>query len=169
MRPRARVRLARNQTPPEPTTRGAALSESSGGDTVAEIRRVAEKHAPEGGYGETAYNEGEGTVFWADADWTTNEEHDAAHADFMAIDGVNGVVGEAEAALPTGEGWEQVWPVPGSDAAYERVLALAMRPLDADYARRPVMTPERERLRLAERALESLDGVLRLAHSDETA
>jgi hypothetical protein len=96
----------------------------------AEIRRVAEKHAPEGGYGETAYNDGDATVWWTPADWSENDEIDAAQADFMEIDGVNGVVGDAESRWPDDAGWEQVWPEPGSDAAYERVLALATRPLD---------------------------------------
>jgi hypothetical protein len=173
LRARARLRFARTETPPEPVTRGAASSDASGGDTTAELRRVAEKHAPDGGYGETAWNEGEGTVFWVPADWTSNEEMDAAHSDFMEIDGVNGVVGDAESRWPDGEGWEQVWPVPGSEQAYERVLALAMRPLevnDAYVAVRPDTNGFKDdRVRLAERVLDSIDGAVRLARRDETA
>lgn len=129
-RARARLRLARSDTPPDEPTTGAGLSGLSGGDLFAEIRSVAEDHAPEGGYGETAYNDDDATVWWTPADWSGNDEIDAAHADFMEIDGVNGVVGDAESRWPEDAGWEQVWPVPGSEAAYERVLALATRPLD---------------------------------------
>ena len=146
MRARARLRFDRSQTPPVEVTNGAGLASLAGGDLLAEIRRVAEKHAPEGGYGETAYREDEGTVFWTPADWTTNEEIEAAHADFLKIDGVNGVVGDAESRWPDGEGWEMVWPEPGSEAAYERVLALAQRPLPYDFV---AVIPARVHYRVA--------------------
>lgn len=82
------------------------------------IRAVAEKHAPEGGYGETWFRsgipDGKGgttysggvTVFWTCADWTTNEEIDAAVAAFLAVDGVGHVDYDAE-ARPTE--WYQVY------------------------------------------------------------
>lgn len=83
---------------------------------VAEIARVAEDHAPEGGYGETAWHAADRIVFWIPADWTSNEEVDDAISDFMAVEGVEGVEAEAEAALP--EGWEVVW-TPSADAPAE--------------------------------------------------
>jgi hypothetical protein len=118
-----------------------ASSGVSGGLLLPELRRVAEEHAPEGGYGETAYNQGEGTVYWVPADWSTNDEIDAAHDAFMALDGVNGVVGDAESRWPDDDGWKQVWPIPGSQAAYERVLALAQRPLSVEDAYKGAMVP----------------------------
>lgn len=98
-------------------------------DPVAQIQRVAAEVAPEGGYGETSWNAGTKTVFWNHADWTSTEEHDAAEALFLAIDGVENFDSEAEAGNPDGEGWEQLWPAPGTEEAYERVLELARRPL----------------------------------------
>ena len=100
-------------------------------DVKAEIRRVAAEHAPDG-YGETAYHSADRAVFWVSADWTTPEEHAAAEADFRAIDGVDDFQHDAEAALPDGDGWEQVWPDPDSDLALERVVQLAARPLETD-------------------------------------
>lgn len=127
-RARARLRFARSASPSdEPTIGGHRFSD---GDINAQIASVAEKHAPEGGYGETSWNAGTKTVFWNHADWTSNDEHDAAEKDFLAIDGVENFDCDSEANTPEGEGWEQVWPEPGSEAAYERVLALAMRPID---------------------------------------
>jgi hypothetical protein len=169
MRARARLRFARTESPPDPETTGAASPDSSGGDTTAELRRVAEEHAPDGGYGETAYNAADGTVYWVPADWSSNDEVAAAHAAFMEIDGVNGVVGDAESYLPTGEGWEQVWPIPGSEAAYERVLALAMRPLDVRPVEEPLVAGGDGRIRFAERALDSIDAAVRLAAPDASA
>lgn len=145
MRARARLRLSRSDSPAEATI-GAGLS-SLGGGPVEEIRRVAEEHAPEGGYGETAYRDDDGTVYWTPADWTTNDEMDAAHDDFMEIDGVNGVVGDAESRWPDDEGWEQVWPEPGSEEAYERVLVLAQRPLR--YSDFVAVVPPRVHYRVA--------------------
>jgi hypothetical protein len=160
VRARARFRVA-----------SALVSAASNDDPTVEIARVAREHAPDGGYGETSFRADTGTVCWVPADWTSNEEVEAAHAAFLDIDGVNEVVGEAEQALPNGENWQQIFPEPGSEEAYERVLALAMRPLDL-----PVETPTREsgvvadgRLRLAERALDTVDGVLRLAQGNEEA
>ena len=125
VRPRARFRAVASRNGVAAGVPGGA----SASDPIPEIQRVAEMHAPDGGYGDTAYNGDDGTVAWIPADWTSNDELDAAHSDFLDIDGVNGVVGDAEAALPTGDGWQHVWPVPGSQEAYERVLALAKRPL----------------------------------------
>jgi len=127
--PRARIRLE-----PADPVRAEVPGGASATDPRPAIRRVAQEHKPEGGYGDTAYHQGEGTVCWVPADWTSNDELDAAHAAFMEIDGVNGVVGDAEQALPAGEGWETVWPVRGSEEAYERVLALATRPLGLPFA-----------------------------------
>jgi len=89
---------------------------------LTELARVAEAHAPEGGYGETAWNGRDRIVFWAPADWTTDEELDAAEEAFLAVPGVEGVEREAEAALPAGEGWEVVWtprPAPAPSSAEE--------------------------------------------------
>jgi hypothetical protein len=170
MRARARLRFARTESPPDPGTKGAASSDSSGGGITDELRRVAEEHAPEGGYGETAYNAGDGTVYWVPADWTSNDEAEAAHAAFLEIDGVNGVVGDAESYWPDGEGWEQVWPIPGSEAAYERVLALALRPLDVrPPVEEPLVAGGDGRIRFAERALDSIDAAVRLAAPDASA
>jgi hypothetical protein len=102
---------------------------STADDPVAEIQRVAAAVAPEGGYGETSWNPDTKTVFWNHADWTSTEENDAAEAAFLAIDGVENFECASEANAPEGDGWEQVWPEPGSDEAFERVLALARRPL----------------------------------------
>ncbi len=128
VRPRARFRLSRDEV------RAGATGGASATDPRSEIQRVAEEHAPEGGYGETAFHDQDATVYWVSADWSSSDEVEAAHAAFMEIDGVNGVVGDAESALPDGEGWEQVWPVRGSQEAYERVLAVARRPLGLSFA-----------------------------------
>jgi hypothetical protein len=100
------------------------------GDVVEELRRVAAEHAPDGGCGETSWNEEERAVLWVCGDWTSQDEIDAARADFLAVEGVDSFDYEQEAAPREGDGWRQVWPEPGSDEAYERVLELARRPLD---------------------------------------
>ncbi len=128
MRPRAGLRFARRGV------RAEATGGVSATDPVPEIQRVAREHAPEGGYGDTAYNASEGTVAWIPADWTSDEELDAAHSAFLEIDGVNGVMGLSEASLPSGDDWQHVWPVPGSEEAYERVLAVAKRPLGLSFS-----------------------------------
>lgn len=74
----------------------------------AQIAAVAETVAPDGGYGGAAWNPEKKTVFWQCADWTSNDEHDAAEAAFLAIPGVDHFDCEAEAALPEGDGWEIV-------------------------------------------------------------
>jgi len=96
-------------------------------DSVSDIQRVAADVAPEGGYGETGWDAAKGAVFWVHADWSTADEVEAARAAFLAIDGVASFDTDAEAGMP--DGYEQVWPVPGSELAYERVLELARRPL----------------------------------------
>lgn len=135
VRPRARFRLSRNEV------KAGATGGASATDLITEIRRVAADHAPPGGYGDTAWNAATRTVHWIPADWTTNDEVDAARGDFMSIDGVENVEDEAEGYLPTGEGWETVWPVPGSEEAYERVLELAERPLQIKDVYAPAMVP----------------------------
>jgi len=87
-----------------------------GGDGItSEIRRVAEKHAPDGGYGDTAWNAKTKTVFWNCADWTTNEEVEAAVGDFLAVDGVERVEHDAEVGMrgtcPEEDGWVIVYAV----------------------------------------------------------
>jgi hypothetical protein len=110
---------------PEPDAITAAASQP----ILAELARVAQAHAPEGGYGETAWNEETGTVFWVAADWTSNDEWDAAQEAFLAVEGVNRFESEAEAALPEDDGWQLVWPEPESEAAIARLTELAGRPL----------------------------------------
>jgi hypothetical protein len=137
-----------------------ALTAAAATDVVSAIQAVASEHAPEGGYGETSWNAEAKAVFWNHADWTSNDEHDAAEAAFLAIDGVENFDCDSEANTPEGEGWEQVWPVPGSEEAYERVLALATRPL----AIRPTALGfKAPRASLAERAFDAIDGALALA------
>lgn len=99
-------------------------------DPREEIRAVAADVAPEGGYGETCWNEDTRTVFWVSADWTSNDEADEAERRFLAIDGVDHVESDAEVSPPNGDGWERIWPELGSDLAYERVLALARHPIE---------------------------------------
>jgi hypothetical protein len=105
-------------------------AQAKAADPREEIRRVAEDVAPKGGYGETSWNDASKTVHWVSADWTSNDELDEAERRFLAIDGVENFEAEAEASPPSGDEWERIWPEPGSDLAYERVLALATRPID---------------------------------------
>lgn len=81
-----------------------------------EIAAVAEKHQPDGGYGETWWRESDGSVFWAAADWSSNEEVDLAVADFEAVEGVNDVEACAE-CMPDGDGWERVYSLTAMTAA----------------------------------------------------
>lgn len=108
-------------------SRTAAAADAA--DPRDEIRRVAADVAPDGGYGETSWNAAAGIVNWVHADWTSTDELADATARFLAIDGVEKVESEAEVSPPSGDEWERLWPEPGSDLAYERVLALATRPL----------------------------------------
>lgn len=62
-----------------------------------QIEEVAKKHKPDGGYGKVWFDPNTKTVWWQSADWTSNEEQEAAHKDFLAIPGVEKVDGEAEA------------------------------------------------------------------------
>ncbi len=94
-----------------------------------QIARVAAEHQPDGGYGETAWHEGDRIVFWVSADWTSNEEVEAAQQAFLAIDGVDGVESEAEAYLPDGDGWERVYPGLDGDDELAALVALASEPL----------------------------------------
>lgn len=79
-------------------------------EIVADLAAVAEEYAPEGGYGETAWNAETGTVFWVCGDWTSDEELEAAETAFRAVEGVREFEHEAEAGLPEGDAWERVWP-----------------------------------------------------------
>lgn len=112
---------------PEPVT--AAAEPDPDGDTVAQIQAVAEAHEPDGGYGETWWHPDDAAVFWNAADWTTNDEVDAAAADFLAIEGVEQFESDAETVGPGGDGWQQVWPVQDADQATARLVALAAAPL----------------------------------------
>lgn len=85
---------------------GAVVAET---DIGKEIGEVAARHAPDGGYGDTAWNDGTKTVLWIAADWTSNEEWDAAEADFLAIDGVEEFESDAEIGLPESDEWEVVY------------------------------------------------------------
>lgn len=96
---------------------------------VAELARIAEAHAPDGGYGDTAWHPADAVVCWVPADWSSNEEIEAARAAFLAVPGVQEVIGDAEQAPERGEGWQHVWPEVGSEAALARLIALAHRPL----------------------------------------
>lgn len=99
-------------------------------DVLAEIARVAEDHAPEGGYGDTYWRSSDRTVFWNHADWTGTDEHDAAEAAFLAIEGVERVECESEAGPP--DGFEQVWPTAqtaSASTAEAELLRLAAEPL----------------------------------------
>lgn len=98
----------------EGLTAGAVVAESEKG---VEIGQVAESHAPDGGYGDTAWNESTGTVYWVAADWSSNDEVDAAVADFLAIDGVTDVEHDAETGLPDGDDWEVVYSSAALSAA----------------------------------------------------
>lgn len=89
--------------------RGGELAAALENDAIVdEIAEVAEAHAPDGGYGETAWNPATKTVFWVSADWSTTEEIAAAEEAFLAIDGVDNFEEDAECALPDGEDWEPV-------------------------------------------------------------
>lgn len=102
------------EAPPMPAHIAALAGQA---DPRPEIAAVAEANEPEGGYGQTAWNSGTKAVFWVSADWTENDEIDAARDAFLAIDGVESFDEDAECALPTGDGWEQVWPPPQAGRA----------------------------------------------------
>lgn len=88
---------------------GGVASFGSETGVLAEVARVAGLVAPDGGYGETAYDGDTSTVWWNPADWTSTEEADAAVQAFLAIPKVEGVeVAEAESGLP-GEPWQVVY------------------------------------------------------------
>lgn len=79
---------------------------------VDRIREVAAEHQPESGtYGDTAWNSETATVFWNAADWSTNEEVDAATEAFLGIEGVKVFDSDAEVGMEpyTRDGWEVVW------------------------------------------------------------
>lgn len=98
-----------------PLTGGRPLT-ASATDVEREIARVAEEHAPEGGYGKTYWRESDRTVFWDAADWTSNDEADAAVEAFLSIDGVDDVEWDCEVGDP-GSGYVQVWPQRATTAA----------------------------------------------------
>lgn len=111
-------------------TAGAVVAETEKG---REIGEAAARHAPEGGYGETAWNEDDGLVWWNAADWTTDEEEQAAVDAFMAIDDVESVEVCYECSLPDGNEWEIVYRSgatrPPEENALRDALALARSPL----------------------------------------
>lgn len=79
---------------------------------VEEIAAAAEKNMPDGGYGETCWNESTETVWWNCGDWTTDDEMEAAEQAFLAIEGVEAVDICDECGLPEGDEWEVVWTRP---------------------------------------------------------
>jgi len=62
-----------------------------------QVKEVANKHKPDGGYGSVWFDPATKTVWWQSADWTSTEEREAAERDFLAIPGVEKIDGEAEA------------------------------------------------------------------------
>jgi hypothetical protein len=83
----------------------AAVSDSTD-PTVCALVKLAQKHAPAGGYGATAWQPSTGTVCWIPADWSSNDEVAAAEEEFLAVDGVERFAAEAEAPLPSvDDGW----------------------------------------------------------------
>lgn len=85
---------------------GAVTAETEVGQQLGD---VAAAHAPDGGYGETAWNAEAGKVFWVSADWTTFDEAEAAEQAFLAVDAVEEFEECAECGLPEGDGWEVVY------------------------------------------------------------
>jgi hypothetical protein len=124
----ARAGAGEEPIPGDEPAEGETLTASAGDDLVDQIKAVASEHAPEGGCGETSWHADDQTVFWVCGDWSSGEEIDAARDAFLALDGVDAFEHEAETAPRDGDGWTLVWPEPGSEEAYERVLALARRP-----------------------------------------
>lgn len=90
-------------------------ADGAGGDegpTIEEqLAAVAEAHRPDGGYGQTYWRQSDGSVFWISADWSTDDEVDAAVDAFMSIDGVEDVEACDECGDPGGD-WVKVWPLP---------------------------------------------------------
>lgn len=103
-----------------------------GADVVSQIRAVAEAHQDEAtGYGDTAWNPDTATVLYVAGDWT---DTDPIEADFLAIDGVENFVSEAEGAP---DGWCDAEVVYGSqpfdcgeeETALREVIELAAQPI----------------------------------------
>lgn len=90
----------------KPLTAAAVVAESEVGKKIGE---VAKRHAPDGGYGDTYWDAETGTVLWVEADWTSNDEVEAAEADFLAIPEVKEVEPCAECGAPEGDQWERVF------------------------------------------------------------
>lgn len=77
---------------------------------LAELARIAGLVKPDGGYGETLWNRESATVLWIPADWTTEQEQEAAAQAFLTVPTVKAVeVAEAESAPPAGDEWEMLW------------------------------------------------------------
>lgn len=76
--------------------------------TMRELADVAESVAPDGGYGDTWWNQETAEVYWVCGDWTTEEEADAATEAFLAVDGVESVECCWECGAPA-EGFVKVW------------------------------------------------------------
>jgi hypothetical protein len=97
-----------------------------------DLRDVAERHAPEGGYGETYWHPGDKTVFWNAADWTSGDQIDAATTGFLAVDGVSefdyDFEVDAAKVCSEDEGWQKVWPT-GTPPTLDAVVQLAREPL----------------------------------------
>lgn len=120
-----------NETLNLPLCGPAPVTASAEPSIEDEIAKVAEEHAPEGGYGETYWDESRGAVFWNHADWTSDDEHDAAESAFRAIEGVKEFDCDAEAGNP-GDGYVKVWPravtaaaspIPAAQKALEKAQA----------------------------------------------
>lgn len=77
---------------------------------LAEIARIAGLVKPDGGYGQTLWNRETATVLWIPADWTTEQEQEAAAQAFLTVPTVEAVeIAEAESATPAGDEWELLW------------------------------------------------------------
>jgi 2'-5' RNA ligase len=84
-------------------------------EMLRRIREVAEKHKPDGGYGDVFWHVYDRTVWWECGDWTTSEEIDAAERDFLAIRGVEKFEYGAE-ETPTA--WRLVYSRASSGSLY---------------------------------------------------
>lgn len=111
---------------------GDAEDEPDEDDVVSQIQAVAEAHQDEAtGYGDTAWDADSGTVLYVAGDWT---DTDPIEADFLAIDGVENFVSEAE-GMP--DGWCDAEIVHGSnpfdcgedETALQEVVELAQQPI----------------------------------------
>jgi hypothetical protein len=113
----------------------AADDESEPADPREEIARVAEEVNPLAvDNGQTAYDADSSTVLWVASDSTSDDDLEQARDAFLAINGVENFVSEAEGAP---EGWcgaEVLYggnPFDcGDEAALQAAIALAVQPLN---------------------------------------